>query len=535
MFGGVSMKIISIVWLLCVCLVAGLSCQTAPLEITDELINPIFVNVTIPVGLPETFLDMEGRPGISWGDYNNDGHEDLLIFHGKKKECYLFENDGSGKFRDVTQKAGLVLPWKSTAGYWADYDNDGDEDIFIVPDMLWRNDKGIFINVSKKSGLKEIHNDYHSESAAWGDADRDGFVDLVVPCVYPRKDAWTPAPVYFYQNNGNGTFIESTKAVGLPDPDKPERVNRTAAWCDYDNDGDFDLYLASYRLYADYLFRNNGQGKFTNVAVRAGFPQQAGQNIVNGHSLGISWVDYDRDGFFDLYFCPQHDGNRLYRNAGPPNWYFKNVAAQANLVVGINQFRGRGNEHLSCGWGDYDNDGYPDVYITREKEGGFTNLLLRNRGDGTFEIARDFCLSVGINDFGHAVTWCDYDHDGRLDLIIGSEGSKPPSHQNPDQFFVKIYHNVLDNGNNWVQLKLEGKKSNRSAINARVILTAGGLTQIQEVDGGSGSISQNPRVLHFGLGKAKKIKHCRIIWPSGKKQTVMLPTLNKRYIITEED
>lgn len=492
-----------------------------------------FTDVTASSGIGEF---KTGSSGVSWGDYNNDKWEDLLLVSAWVK---LFRNR-DGHFEDVTVPAGLGNVRDIRAGYWGDYDNDGDMDLFFTPCRLFKNNKGVFEEVTQKARLPDLGK-YMIESAAWGDYDGDGNIDLVVPCIYPKEKPWTPAPVFLFKNNGDGTFTDVTQKAGFPDPDRPEREPRGVAWCDYDNDGDLDLYVTCYRLYADYLFRNNGDGTFTNVAKASGFPQQSGQTEANGHELGVLWADFNRDGFFDLYMTPQHDGNRLYQNQGPPQWHFANVANEKGALSGSNRFNpGGNNEHLSCASADYDNDGWPDLYVTMEGEGKSPNQLLHNKGDGTFERVTD---RFDLNHYGHAAAWCDYDHDGDPDLIAAGESS---SAKEPKSLPVKLYRNDIINKNHWIYFRLAGTrfdsahrpepvegKSNRSAIGARVTVVTGSLTQIQEVDGGSGSMSQNSMTLAFGLGAATKVDKVTVRWPGGKTQDVIVKGVDKIITVPE--
>lgn len=465
-----------------------------------------FTDVAVAAGIS---VRSSGYAGPSWGDFNGDGHDDLYLSYVKR----LYVNDGKGKFTDVTDQVGLGNSKSHNGGCWADFDNDGHLDLFVAPSTLLRNDAGKrFVPMQ----YDKLHA-YFTESGSWADYDGDGFVDLAVAPLYPRDKDWAPAPVYLLRNLGGKSLEDVSKSAGMPGA---VCVNRTPAWCDYDNDGDSDLYIARYWVYPDALMRNEGNGQFVDVAPTSGLPYRKAQGGVNEHTLGVAWVDFDRDGFFDVYTCPQHKPNSLYRNNGQgAEKIFTKMPAKSNSGAS----HGGANEHLSCAWGDFDNDGYPDVYATREPEGGARNVLLRNKGDGTFV---DVTTAVGLPKWmGHGAAWADYDGDGDIDLA--ARGWNPG---------FKLFRNDLKNDNHWIQFKLIGGEGcNRAAIGARVTVTTGDFKQVQDVDGGSGSMSQNSLVLHFGLGKHETIDAVHVRWPTMQKQSQRFEKLKagKRYVIVQ--
>ncbi|MCK4444822.1 MAG: VCBS repeat-containing protein, partial [Thermoplasmata archaeon] len=266
--------------------------------LADEAVT--FTNVSEQVGLG----GVRGSK-FSWADYDNDGDQDLLI-NGKK----LFRNNGAPNwdFTEVTTDAGLY--GQTSSGVWADYDNDGWLDFYAAAglgrwDILWHNNgDGTFSNVTEEAG--GVNDFLPSESAGWGDYDNDGFVDL-----YVANYEWTIPDPYqsfgtvdvLWHNNGDGTFTNATVAAGIDDYTNP-RQGRGVAWSDYDNDGDLDIYVSNYRLVPNYLWENNGDGTFTDRAPNRGVEGTATRYSGSwywGHTIGSAWGDIDNDGDFDLF------------------------------------------------------------------------------------------------------------------------------------------------------------------------------------------------------------------------------------------
>jgi hypothetical protein len=275
------------------------------------------------------------------------------------------------------------------------------------------------------------------------------------------------------------------------------------AWADYDGDGDLDLFVANSGpsqsvLQKDVLFRNDGNGVFTRILTGAPV-------AVGGHSVGVSWGDYDNDGDLDLFVTDVFDNNRLYRNDGPNGF----VRITEGAIVND------GGNSIGAAWGDYDNDGYLDLFVSRTRWDytAENNLLYHNEGDGTFsKVTTGAVVNDVARSFGCA--WADFDNDGDLDLFVANGGSMGLS--SPEPGF--LYRN--DGGtNNWIHVRLVGTVSNRSAIGAkiRVKATIQGKTfwQLREISGGSGYCSQNDLRAHFGLGNATNVEVVRIEWPSG--------------------
>ncbi len=470
----------------------------------------------------------ENRPGSSW-QWNVTAPIStstlLRVYDSTAVERHGISNSSftiSTSFSDLGAANGMADTGGGSGAAWADYDGDGDLDLYLAlvngePNRLMRNDGAAgFVDVAASAGVANI---VTGRGVAWGDYDNDGFIDLFVTTLSPNSEL-------LYRNRGDGTFAEVGAAMGIV----TSSTGRTAAWADYDNDGDLDLYLA--KSGANFLYRNDGSG-FAEVGAAAGVDD-------TGTSQGVQWADYDNDGDVDLYVSNTGANKLLANNA---DGTFTDVTGTAG-VAGSASSRG-------VAWGDYDNDTYLDLYVANAS--GAANTLYRNLGNGTFaevtgavvsdvntgacpawadydnDSDLDLFLSVangpnklyrnegggafsdvsaaaGLDDAGVSIgaSWGDYDGDGQMDLFVANFGQAD-----------RLYKNAAGQGNHWLHLDLKGTVSNRSAIGARVRLLAGGVLQVREVSGGSGMHSQDSQRVAFGLGAETMISYVEVYWPSG--------------------
>jgi hypothetical protein len=456
----------------------------------------VFENVTRAAGFAS-----DGWTRVAWGDYNGDGWEDLLL-NGNT----LYRNDKDGTFTDVTAVAGIGgVP--SNGGVWADYDNDGDLDFyatvnsFTSRDALWRNNgDGTFTDVTLRSG--EIFDYLPTEGAAWGDYDADGYVDLYVANYETYQTQGDPlgvgTPDVLYHNKGDGTFenVSHEAGIELATP----LCGRGVVWGDYDDDGDADIYVSNYRLQPNLLWRNNGNGTFTDVAHASGVDGKAIQAVPGsegryGHTIGSDFGDYDNDGRLDLYVSnlahPRYiefsDLPMLMQSRGDGT--FTDRFATAGIAYC--------ETSSDPAWGDFDNDGDLDLYFTAVYEGRWSKLY-RNDGRGRFTDVTAATRTAVNNGWGCA--WADYDRDGFLDLAVGSGSG------------FQLLHNK-GNSDHWVEVELVGTSCNAAAIGARVKVIAGGTSYIREVQGGRGTTSQNMLACHFGLGAYSGDMEVWVSWP----------------------
>ena len=487
---------------------------------------------------------------------------------------------GMPAFTDIAPSLGVDLVVTTYGPNVVDYNQDGQVDLlftnhFDLLTLYQQQALDDFVDITAVAGItlgsSTDFGDKHG--AAWGDCDNDGNLDL-----YVSRGSQQPNQLYY--NLGDNTFSEIANSAGVADANR----GRAAAWIDYDKDGDLDLFITNARDSKDIMFSNQGSCVFTNVSA------QVGALTERLHKFGMGWADYDQDGDMDVFATSGASlmGNELdfhshlYRNNGDGT--FANVTDSA----GIPEQPGNG-----LAWGDYDNDGDLDLFVTIGYSPGVssppnvTNRLYRNNSDGTFtEIAAQAGVAQNLNS-QHAA-WADFDNDGDLDLYVTNAGTLANSNQpnflfenqgdgtfqevaaavgatgdtvgmsggvaigdiNDDGFpdivithglssysQVEGPHQVLHNqGNdaNWLKVKLIGQQSNRLGVGARVELQAAdGLFQMREMNGGMHNYAQDELMLTFGLGARTQVSRLTIYWPSGVVQQVMDLDVNRQATIVE--
>ncbi|MEW6027105.1 MAG: CRTAC1 family protein [Planctomycetota bacterium] len=490
----------------------------------DEAAGTAFEDVTKTAGVE---VQKGQARHVAWGDFDNDGWEDLLL-----NGSILFQNS-KGKFVNVTQKAKLT---KSDGGIWGDYDNDGYLDIlaYSLHDYtLWRNNKnGTFIDVTKEAGLGA--NPHPTQAVAWIDVNNDGYLDFYATN-YERQDLKDEkgnqiiaqgTPDVLYLNNKNGTFTDITEKAGVNENEKP-RCGYGIAPADFNNDGLMDLYVTNYRLGPNYLYQNNGDGTFTDVAREKGVlgketevQQENGIAFSYGHSIGAVWGDIDNDGDLDLFcanlahpgrFLEFSDTAKLYVNQGAPECLFSDIRKQAGIPYQ--------ETHSEPSFGDYDKDGFIDMYLSCVYEKRKA-LFYRNQGDLTF---KDITEESGIDqEDGWSSAWGDFDNDGNLDLAVGGSWSST----------LKLYRNK---GNKlpYLKVRAESKHCSRFGIGARIKVASGKLSQIREISGSRGLASQDSLIAFFGLGSHKGTVDVEVRFPCGKTRTLKAQSVNKMITVTE--
>jgi hypothetical protein len=480
--------------------------------------------------------------GVAFFDFDGDGFLDIYFVNGAYRKGVshpsgrqlaaglhnvLYRNNGDNTFSDVTARAGVGDGGFGMGCLVADYDNDGDRDLFITnfgPNVLYRNNgDGTFTNVAKEAG---VSGDLWSVGATFLDFDQDGYLDLYVGNYldYDSKyksffagDAF-PGPLSYpgradvlYHNLGNGTFAEVSQKAGVYNPQG--RAMGVAA-ADYDNDGDMDIFVANDAM-ENYLYQNNGDSTFTNVALLSG--TGFGENGEATSAMGPEFGDYDNDGLLDL-LVPDMVYECLYRNTG--RGFFEEVSTKTGLAALAGQYTS-----WSGNFFDFDRDGLLDIFFTNgdshflEPE---ENLLLLNRNGRTFV---DISDRIGPDRLEKLVSrgsaTGDIDNDGDLDLVVLNLDGQ-----------ARLYRS--DGGkNHWLALQLRGTMSNRDAIGARISLTAGEMTQIRDVRSSSGYISQSDSRVYFGLGSSATVDKIEIRWPSGQRQTYDNVAGDRLLVITE--
>jgi hypothetical protein len=454
---------------------------------------PTFTRITsAPVA-----TDVGTAHGCAWVDYDNDGHLDLFDVNYNlflQLPSYLYRNNGNATFTRITNGAMLNYVGNTVTGIWGDYDNDGFPDLFL-PDESRRNflhhnnGDGTFTDVTTTAIALETNS--YSFSGAWADYDRDGYLDLFVTGGISESPQSIPGRNQLWRNNGNGTFTNITNSIVVNDIS----FCLGAAWADYDNDGWPDLYVVKGITAPNRLYRNLGNGTFAIVT-------NSSLATDVGRGLGCAWGDYDNDGFVDLFVPCEFDyASFLYRNRG--DGAFTRIK-QGGIVTNIAQ-------SLAAVWGDYDNDGYLDLFVANGRSGMNACYLYRNKGDGTFTNVLNVAPVTNLGTW-HGAAWGDYDNDGFLDLFAANWGSPNALYRNNG------------NSNAWLKIKLRGTLSNRQGIGAKVWVhaTLGGSPrrQVRQISGGDG-IVQSSIIAHFGLGDATNASLVRIEWPSGIVQELI--------------
>jgi hypothetical protein len=516
-------------------------------------------------GTPEktTILEAPGS-GVALLDYDNDGWLDIFLLNGSTvsamkgsepvPRAMLFHNNHDGTFTDVTLKAGVANERWGFGVAVGDYDNDGWPDIYVSnygKNRLYHNNHdGTFTDVAEKAGVALGG---WSTGPTWGDYDHDGLLDLFVPG-YVKNDIDHPVMAgqgglpegacqnrgvnvfcgplglpgqedHLFHNNGDGTFSDVSVKAKVSDP--TGRYGFASVFVDVDDDGWVDLVVANDSS-ANYLYRNRHDGTFEDAGYGSGFSlSEEGRAQA---SMGIAVGDYNRDGKVDLFVTTFSDDYKpLYRNDG--DGYFTDVSFRAGLGSPTIPFLGWG-----AGFLDFDNDGLLDLFVANghvypvadSTDWGTTwaqrPLLFRNLDGKSFQEvppATGSGLAVVIPARGAA--FGDLFNDGRIDVVINNMDSTPT-----------LLRNVVKNSNHWIAFKLiGGPKSPRDATGAKVFLTSAGIRQRSDVfSGASYASSSDPRV-HFGLGASSKIEGIEIHWPSGGKEKITVPSVDRIYTVRE--
>jgi hypothetical protein len=463
-------------------------------------------------------------------DFDNDGLLDIAVtsFDPTQSMAY-FRNNGDGTFEDRSKEAGVTEQLGGLVCYQTDYNNDGRMDVFIPrgawlhlgirPSLLRNEGGGRFTDVTKEAGLLDPVN---SASACWGDYDNDGWLDLFIAC--------EQQPNRLHRNRGNGTFEEVSVRAGLRHSSKTLN-SKGSAWVDFDNDDHLDLFINNLGGAAE-LHRNNGDGTFTDVTSEMG---------IDGPIHGFScWTwDYDNDGWLDI-FATCYDrslndvvkgllgmphvrySNRLFRNLKGKGFENKTREAGLDLVLAA----------MGSNYGDFDNDGYLDMYVGTGEPSLATlipNRMFKNVGGSRFaEITGT--SGTGHLQKGHGVACGDWDRDGDLDVYVETGGAV-----NGDRFHNVLFQNP-GQGNHWLTVKLVGKKTNRAAIGARIKVVTSGekpLTVYRHVSSGS-SFGANPLQQTIGLAQSQQVAVLEIRWPtSGTTQVLRDIPVDQAIEVTE--
>jgi enediyne biosynthesis protein E4 len=503
---------------------------------------------------PETMV-----AGVALFDYDNDGYLDVYFVNGaaipslrKESPKYwnrLFHNNGDGTFTDVTEKAGVKGEGYGMGVAVGDYDNDGWPDIFVANvtgNQLFHNNRdGTFTDVTARAGLSGARHEgkkMWSISAGWFDFDNDGHLDLFVsnyckwevdkdPFCGPNAETraycdprnYPPLPNTLYRNNGDGTFTDVSAGMGI---DKFYGKGMGIAFADYDHDGFTDVFVANDNA-PNLLFHNLGGKKFEEVALQAGVAYPDSGAFISG--MGADFRDVNNDGWEDIWHTAiEGETFPLFKNSG--NGEFTEVT----IAAGLHAMRNMSG--WSNGIFDFDNDGWKDLFVVRgnvqdniarmsarqyeEPPSVFRNLANGKFADASAGAGADFQKPAAQR----GVAFGDLDNDGRVDAVVSVLNGP-----------AKYFHNISPGGNHWILLKLVGTKSNRMGLGARIrITTSDGARQYNHATTSTGyACSSDPRV-HFGLGAARLISEIDISWPSGIHQVLRDVPADRILTITEK-
>ncbi len=548
----------------------SLGTQSQSAQASENQVRPdfSFTNIASAAGLnaitiyggetSNRFLLETTGCGAALFDFDGDGWLDIYQVNGWRFEGvpapaprnHLYRNNHDGTFSDVTERAGVGKARWGQAVCVGDYDNDGHPDLFVTywgNNVLFRNNgNGTFTDVSVKAGVAGASRRWNT-GCAFVDYDRDGYLDLFVANYIDFDPATTPTPdsglcLYkgirtacgppglpggkniLYHNNRNGTFTDVSESAGILNANGTYGLGVLVS--DFDNDGWPDIYVANDSN-PSALYRNNHDGTFTDIGLIAGCAYSQDGKPQAG--MGVAAGDFNHDGWMDIFKTNfAGDTSNLYRNNGKAN--FEEVTF--GFGIGLNtRFLGWG-----CGFVDFDNDGWPDIFqvnghvypevnqLKTEAQYRQRKILYRNLEGKRFE---DITERIGgpLLDLraGRGCAFGDINNDGAVDVVINNINEP-----------MDLYRLALHNKHHWISLQLIGKKSNRSAIGARVRIYAGGTAQVDEVRSGGSYFSQSDLRLHFGLGAAVKVDEIEVRWPNGNQETFRNVSVDRIVKIEEE-
>lgn len=537
------------------CALVSWWCTSGVASKGEEALPVTFTDITQKAGIhfqnvasPDKRYIVESMGGgVAFFDFDKDGKLDIYLLNSHTVEAALarkprplaalYRNRGDGTFQDVASNAGVANPGWAMGVAVADYDNDGFDDFYVTcfgPNRLYRNKgNGTFVDVTEKAGVGDTR---FSTGAAFADYDRDGDLDLFVSNYVSFKLDDLPqfgkgplcqyrgVPVQcgprglpgdgdmLYRNNGDGTFTDVSKAAGVDDP--PGYYGLGVVWTDFDDDGWPDIFVANDAT-PNYAYRNKHDGTFEEQGLVLGLA--VNENGTEQGSMGIAVGDYERDGVLDIFVTNFSDEyNMLCRRS--KDGTYTDASRQSRTADISYPYVGWGTRFL-----DFDHDGWLDLFVVNghvypQIEGAYPGgmyrqrkLLYRNLRDGTFEeIAAAAGKPLMERRASRGAAFGDFDEDGDLDIIVNDLDGPP----------MLLRNDGGSKAGHWIRLRLEGTKSNRNAVGCKVWLKAGGLTQVEEIRSGESYLSHSDWPLHFGIGARTRVDEIKIRWPSGGVKVV---------------
>jgi len=536
----------------------SLSCTGRPVPQLEDITGKTGIAFRHSYSPEKKYIPESMSGGVLLLDYDRDGWLDIYFTNAptvemalkhEKARGALYHNNHDGTFTDVSDKAIVATPCFANGGAVGDYNNDGWPDIYITclgANVLYRNNRdGTFTDVTAKAGVGDERN---STGAAFGDYDNDGFVDLMVTnyvdfrldnlpgfgklpiCTYRGLDVQCGprglkgAGDTLYHNNGDGTFTDVSKVAGVNDPDGYFGLGVT--WVDFNNTGKLDIFVANDAT-PNYLYKNEGNGKFTEIGLESG--TAVSQDGTEQACMGLAIGDYLHNGLPSIYISNfENEYDTLYRNNG--DWQFDDVSYKSGVGLPSMPLVKWGDAFF-----DADNDGWLDlIAVTGHvypqvaklpsgagyKEPGLFHL---NQRDGSFcDASKQAGSALMQPHVSRGLAVGDLFNDGQLDVVVEDIDGSP-----------LILRNRGISGNHWVGFEFAGTKSNRLAIGTRIKLTAGGMTQTDQIRSGGSYLSQSDLRVHFGLGSATKIDSVEIRWPSGASDTLSNLRADQFYSVLE--
>jgi hypothetical protein len=490
--------------------------------------------------------------GVGVIDFDNDGWPDIYAVNGAALPSLektgapffnrLYRNNRDGSFADVTEKAGVAGRGYSIGVAVGDFNNDGRDDIYVTgvnANILYRNNgNGTFTDVTQAAGVgghdaggKKLF----AIAAAWLDFDNDGRLDLFVSnycdwapafepvCggiaeksrTYCSPDVYRGQPNLLYHNNGDGTFTDVSISSGVG---KLTGKGMGVAVSDYDDDNLPDLFVANDNA-RNLLFHNKGNGNFEELGIAAGVAYNGDGRQISG--MGADFRDYDGDGRPDIVMSGlSRETFELFRNLARDR--FDDASAASGMLRLSQPWSG-----WSCGFVDLDNDGHSDFFVANgglDTDAPQPNRIFRNIGRGQFaDVSGDAGPALQVNRLHRGAAFADFDNDGRMDVLVSSIN---------DGLEILMNHGPR---RHWLELKLRGTRSNRSAIGAKVICDAGGRRQVKWVSNSVGYASASDLRLHFGLGDVSRSPSLEIRWPSGVMQKITDVAIDRILEVVEND
>lgn len=528
------------------CCAAG-TCSVGQAQITfEEISRKAGLNFTLHNAVQGQHRQIELMPGgVAAFDYNNDGCTDIYFTNGAAQPSLrktgvefrnrLFRNNCDSTFTDVTTEAGVAGEGYSMSVATADFDNDGFADIFVAGvnrNILYRNrGDGTFEDITNKArvgGIDPKNGKLWSVSAGWFDYDNDGLLDLFVsnyvqwnplkekPCgppehrLYCHPDNYGGTPNQLFHNNGDGTFTDVSQSSGIA-----SHIGKGmgVSFADFDGDGFTDVFVANDSM-RNFLFRNKGNGKFEEVGLPWGLGLADDGNAIAG--MGSDFRDYDNDGRPDLFVTGMvNDTYLLFRNLSK-NRFFTDYTIGSGIARLTKQLTGWG-----MGLFDFDNDGWKDLFFANSHfpqlnrylgtDSELSNSLLRNTGDGRFA---DVSLGAGTGFQEKALyrgaAFADFDNDGKVDIVVSSLNGP-----------AKLFRNTTAASGHWLAVQLIGTKSNRDGLGARITLTTPtGRKLYNHATTSVGYASSSEKLVRFGLGAEERAATIEVAWPGGRMQVL---------------